>query len=89
LRRFVARLWGVVVILGKPKSRGTVRLDSRDPHADARIDPGYFGDAADMDTMITAIARARRLANAPALAAWGNLAGPARAPRSSASCAAT
>jgi choline dehydrogenase len=72
LRRFVARMWGVVVILGKPKSRGTVRLDSRDPHADARIDPGYFGDAADMDTMIAAIARARRLANAPALAAWGN-----------------
>ncbi len=71
-RRFVSRIWGVVVILGKPESRGSLRLVSADPTAPALIDPAYFGDSADMATMVAGVARAREIAGAPSLVAWGS-----------------
>lgn len=72
VRRAVERLYGLVVILGKPKSRGTVRLASADPRAFAAIDPAYFRDPADMATMIAGVRLARRIADAAGLRAWGN-----------------
>jgi len=72
LRRLVERMYGVVVILGKPQSRGRLRLRGLDPTAPAIIDPNYFGDPADLETLVDGVERARRLAAAPALAAWGN-----------------
>jgi choline dehydrogenase-like flavoprotein len=72
VRRLVERMYGVVVILGKPQSRGRLRLRGTDPAAQAIIDPNYFGEAADLDTLVAGVERARRLAAAPALAAWGN-----------------
>ena len=72
VRRYVDRVYGVVVILGKPMSRGTVGLASGDPAEQARIDPAYLRDPADLDTMLAAVRLARRLAGAPALAEWGN-----------------
>jgi choline dehydrogenase len=71
VRRFVARLYGLVVILGKPRSRGSVELGgARAEHA-ARIDPAYFSHPDDLDTMVEGLRLARRIAGAPALREWG------------------
>jgi choline dehydrogenase-like flavoprotein len=72
LARWILRLYGIVVILGKPVSRGTVRLASRDPEAPARIDPRYLSDPRDQEALIAGVKLARQIAAAPALAAWGN-----------------
>lgn len=72
LRAQVRRVFGIVVILGKPKSRGRLLVESPDPKAPARIDPGYFDDPEDLETMVRGVARARRIAGAPALSTWGN-----------------
>lgn len=69
---FLRRVYGIVVILGKPMSRGRLRLASRDPAIEAAIDPGYFTDPRDLDTLVAGVRLARRIAGAPALAAWGN-----------------
>jgi choline dehydrogenase len=69
---FIARVWGCVVILGKPKSRGTLSLRSRDAADQALIDPAYFAHPEDMRTMLAGVRLAQRIAKAPALAAWGN-----------------
>jgi choline dehydrogenase len=71
-QRFIERTWGVVVILGKPKSRGVLQLSSGDPLQPADIDPAYFDHPEDLDTMLHGVALARRIANAAPLAAWGN-----------------
>jgi choline dehydrogenase len=72
LQRLIERMYGVVVILGKPRSRGRLELASTDPAEPARIDPAYFSDPADLDTLYRGVERARRIAAAPALAEWGN-----------------
>jgi choline dehydrogenase-like flavoprotein len=72
LERFVRRVWGIVVILGKPLSRGRLRLASTDPRAQAELDPAYFRNPADMETMLSATERARELAASPSLSRWGN-----------------
>ncbi len=71
-QRFIEKTWGVVVILGKPKSRGTIRLCADDVRADALIDPGYFSHPEDLETMVHGVRLARRIAQAAPLAAWGN-----------------
>src|SRR6202012_4332320 len=70
VRSFVQRMYGVVVILGKPKSRGTVGLASADATVAARVDPRYFAAPEDLETIVDGIELARRVAAAPALAAW-------------------
>jgi len=69
---FVKKVFGIVVILGKPVSRGTVRLASRDPLQPAKIDPAYFAEPADLDTMLAGVLKAQDIANQTSLAAWGN-----------------
>lgn len=88
IHRFVENLWGIVVILGKPKSRGHVRLTSADPHAPAEIDPAYLKEEEDLETMLSGMEVAERVAaSAPFRAfyagglspgALGNLPGPLR-----------
>jgi choline dehydrogenase len=68
----VAHVWGIVVILGKPKSRGVVRLRSREAREPALVDPRYFSSGEDLETMVQAVARARAVARAEPLRAWGN-----------------
>jgi choline dehydrogenase len=68
----IRRIWGIVVILGKPQSRGCLRLSSADPRAQAELDPAYFRNAVDMQTMVSGARRARELATAPSLVGWGN-----------------
>jgi choline dehydrogenase len=72
VQRFVARMYGIVVILGKPKSRGSVRLASADPAAPALVDPAYFDAPDDMDTMLHGVKLARSIAQQRALTGWGN-----------------
>lgn len=71
-QQFIARTWGIVVILGKPKSRGSLTLASADPAAQAQIDPRYFAHPEDMQTMIAGVRRARLIAEAGPLVSWGN-----------------
>lgn len=67
LRRYVSQVFGIVVILGKPSSRGELRLASRDPAVPAHIDLAYYATAEDRATMLAAVDRARTIARQPAL----------------------
>jgi choline dehydrogenase len=71
-RAFVSKMYGVVVILGKPLSRGEVRLASANPLDQAIIDPGYFADERDLETMVEGVLKAQAIAAQRELAAWGN-----------------
>ena len=53
----------------RPKSRGHVGLSSADPLAAPLIDPNFFGDAADLETMVAGFKVTRRLLETPALRA--------------------
>jgi choline dehydrogenase len=68
---FVARLYGLIVILGKPRSRGTVELGGNRAEHPARIHPAYFSHADDLDAMVDGLRLARRVAGAQALREWG------------------
>lgn len=80
VNRFLNQLYGIVVILGKPASRGELKLASANPEDDALISPNYYDNPRDMETMLEGVTTARRIANQNALSAWGNmpLAGGAR-----------
>ncbi|MDD3445595.1 MAG: GMC family oxidoreductase [Zavarzinia sp.] len=71
LRRFVGSVFGIVVILGKPTSRGSVRVVSANPAVPPRIDPAYYATEEDRAVMRAAIERARAIAAKPALKAAG------------------
>jgi choline dehydrogenase-like flavoprotein len=51
----------------RPKSRGSVGLASADPLAAPAIDPNFFGDESDVDTMVAGFKATRRLLEMPAL----------------------
>ena len=57
------------VCLLRPKSRGSVWLDSADPLAAPAIDPNFFGEESDVDTMVAGFKTTRRLMETPALRA--------------------
>lgn len=57
------------VCLLRPKSRGEVTLGSADPLAAPLIDPNFFGEAADLETMVAGFKTTRRLMETPALRA--------------------
>ena len=57
------------VCLLRPKSRGSVSLGSADPLAAPVIDPNFFGEADDLETMVAGFKTTRRLMETPALRA--------------------
>ena len=57
------------VCLLRPKSRGSVWLQSADAMQAPAIDPNFFGEDADVDTMVTGFKMTKRLLDAPALKA--------------------
>jgi choline dehydrogenase-like flavoprotein len=57
------------VCLLRPKSRGSVSLGSADPLAAPAIDPNFFGDPADLETMVAGYKTTRRLLETPAMRA--------------------
>ena len=71
-RDAVNRLWGIVVILGKPKSRGRVWIESANAHDFPCVDPGYFRDPADLETLLAGVRRARDIAGHHPLVGFGN-----------------
>ncbi len=72
LTRFVERMYGIVIILGKPKSRGQLTLRSRDVREQARLDPAYYSHPEDMETMVKGVRLARRVAASESMSRWGN-----------------
>jgi len=71
LRRFTDHMFGIILILGKPKSRGTLRLQSTDVNRQALIDPAYYSDPEDMETMIKGVRIARAIGGSSGLSEWG------------------
>ena len=55
----------------RPESRGTVRLGSKDAGAAPVIDPNFLDDERDIETMRAGVRLSHRIANAPALQAYG------------------
>jgi choline dehydrogenase len=70
LQRFTDHVFGIILILGKPKSRGVLRLQSTDVNQQALIDPAYYSDPRDMETMVKGVRLARSIGTAEGLAAW-------------------
>lgn len=70
VRKFVDHLFGVILILGKPKSRGTLSLCSANVRDDARIDPAYYDDPEDLQTMVKGVRLAREIAGSGGLHDW-------------------
>jgi choline dehydrogenase len=71
LQRFTDHLFGIILILGKPKSRGTLRLQSTNVSTQALIDPAYYSDPEDMETMVRGVRIARAIGCSSGLADWG------------------
>jgi choline dehydrogenase len=71
VQRFTDRLFGIILILGKPKSRGTLRLASPDAAKQALIDPAYYSAPEDLDTMVRGVRIARQIGNSAGLKDWG------------------
>jgi choline dehydrogenase len=71
LQRFTDHMFGIIIILGKPKSRGTLRLQSTDVRDQALIDPRYFSDPEDLTTLVKGVRIAREIGRSKGLADWG------------------
>jgi choline dehydrogenase len=71
LQRFTDHMFGIILILGKPKSRGKLRLQSTDVRDQALIDPAYYSHPEDMVTMVRGVRIARAIGGSKGLASWG------------------
>jgi choline dehydrogenase len=58
------KIWAVLL---HPKSRGTLRLASADPHEKPIIDPGYLSDPDDRAQLIEAMRHAQKVTQSPSL----------------------
>ncbi len=72
LNKTIDRMYGIVVILGKPESRGHVRLQSNNARDQAMIDCAYYQSENDMQTIIKGIKVAQNMAAQAELKAWGS-----------------
>ncbi len=72
LQQFVRKMWGIVVILGKPRSRGRLWIETTDPTVTPRIDPGYFADPRDLETLLRGVQLAREVSKNDPLRGFGN-----------------
>lgn len=71
VQRFTDHMFGIILILGKPKSRGTLRLQSTNVEEQALIDPAYYSHPDDMQTMIMGVRKARAIGASQGLVGWG------------------
>lgn len=71
VNRFVDAIYGIVVILGKPASRGFLTLASDDARDQAIINPAYYQHPNDLHTMISGIKKAQQLAQQQSIKSWG------------------
>lgn len=70
IQRFTDHMFGIILILGKPKSRGTLRLQSTDVRTQASIDPAYYSHPEDLETMLRGVRIARAIGASGGLARW-------------------
>lgn len=63
--------WQFHLWLLRPLSRGTIRLSSSDPYAPPLMDPNYYSETSDMDTMIESIKFALALSKTTAFQKLG------------------
>ncbi len=71
-RMFVDKVFGIVVILGKPLSRGEVRIVSNNPFDAPHVDPAFYRDPQDMETVINGVLKAQEIAAQESFKRWGN-----------------
>jgi choline dehydrogenase len=62
--------YALLVSLMAPRSRGSVRLRSADPHTGPTLDPNYLSDPRDIDVLVAGLDRARAIGRASALDQW-------------------
>jgi len=72
VNRFINNLYGIVIILGKPLSRGTVRLASRNVKDPAVVDLAFYKNETDMETLLNGVEIAKKIAAHEGLKQWGN-----------------
>ena len=72
VKKTVANVYGIVVILGKPTSKGNLRLASNNPKDQAIINPAYYETPEDMRTMLNGVITAKKMAQAAGLKEWGS-----------------
>jgi len=68
--RHLGHGFGCHVCLLRPKSRGTVTLNSADPASPPRIDPKFYDSPDDLEVMVKAFKITRRIMDAEPLAKW-------------------
>jgi choline dehydrogenase-like flavoprotein len=68
--RHLGHGFGCHVCLLRPKSRGSVTLESADPVAPPRIDPKFYDHPDDLEVMVKAFKLTRRIMDAEPLAKW-------------------
>jgi choline dehydrogenase-like flavoprotein len=56
----------------RPKSRGSVRLQSKDPLAAPLIDPAFLAEEEDLEAMVKGFRLTQKLMQAPSLRAWAD-----------------
>jgi choline dehydrogenase-like flavoprotein len=62
--------YGLITVLSRPRSRGTVRLGAADPATAPLIDPNFLSEPEDLDTLLRGVKLARRILAAPAFARY-------------------
>ncbi len=72
VKKMVANTYGIVVILGKPSSRGRLRLASSNHEDEALIDPNYYGNDEDLQTILNGVIKAKEMAKTDSLKEWGS-----------------
>ncbi|CAK9048293.1 unnamed protein product [Durusdinium trenchii] len=65
-----ARSLELMTISNHPQSRGSVSLQSSDPHVLPVVDPNYFSEKEDVDAMVEAFRRMMRIFAAPSFAKY-------------------
>ncbi len=68
---FTSKLYGIVVILGKPVSRGEIHLASVDAAEPPLVYPGYFSNQQDLETLYQGVLRAKEIMQQNAMRLWG------------------
>ncbi|MCB1614763.1 MAG: GMC family oxidoreductase [Pseudomonadales bacterium] len=73
INNFINKLYGIAVILGKPLSRGCIRLQTANPADRAKIDLNFFENPHDIETLVEGIQLANKVVQHPELESWGNI----------------
>jgi choline dehydrogenase len=71
--------YGIIAINVRPKSRGSVKLQSPDPRTMPAIDPNFFGEDGDIEVILRGLRLAERVLGSPAferLKSWRILPAP-------------